>query len=385
VAGFLPEELTDAVYRSALEPAAWHDVMELMRDSFPSVAQTFYFLHLEPRHVRPVSLAGVETRWVKTFDELYFAPDNPWIRVTRSLHRPGLVRTTERLERFLKQAGVLYRSSYYNEWMRPQGFKHNMGNTLLSENGVVANITLFRSPDMDTFNDEEVRSFEVLSKHMTRSLQMALRLEQPEKSIATEAAFEALPHGVALVDARHRVLYANRVMESLLRRGEGLAVHDGELNATHPRAQQALSHLIDSVLGNDRGMSAQSLPLSLPCRAHGHLSARVVPLGRAAGPFLPLRPAVLLLVSECSSQHTLSCTEIHHRYGCTVAEARLAQSVAEGRGLRESAKSMGITYGTARVYLKIVFQKVGVHTQAQLVAKLLADPPAQHAAREALN
>jgi DNA-binding CsgD family transcriptional regulator len=114
-------------------------------------------------------------------------------------------------------------------------------------------------------------------------------------------------------------------------------------------------------------------------------SARVVPLGRAAGHFLPLRPAVLLLVSECSSQHTLSCTEIHHRYGCTVAEARLAHAVAEGRGLREAAQSMGITYGTARVYLKIVFQKVGVHTQAQLVAKLLADPPARHAAREALN
>ena len=36
---------------------------------------------------------------------------------------------------------------------------------------------------------------------------------------------------------------------------------------------------------------------------------------------------------------------------------------------------MGITYGTARAYLKVVFHKVGVHSQAQLVSRLLADAP----------
>jgi len=36
---------------------------------------------------------------------------------------------------------------------------------------------------------------------------------------------------------------------------------------------------------------------------------------------------------------------------------------------------MGIPYGTARAYQKLVFQKVGVHSQAQLVSHLLADTP----------
>jgi DNA-binding CsgD family transcriptional regulator len=34
---------------------------------------------------------------------------------------------------------------------------------------------------------------------------------------------------------------------------------------------------------------------------------------------------------------------------------------------------MGISYGTARGYLKIVFQKSGARTQSQLVALLLGD------------
>ena len=65
----LQEELTDAVYRAALDPVAWTDVMRLMKSRFPSSAQTFYFLDLEPRHVRPVCLEGVGPRWVATFDE----------------------------------------------------------------------------------------------------------------------------------------------------------------------------------------------------------------------------------------------------------------------------------------------------------------------------
>jgi hypothetical protein len=58
MANALPEELTDAVYRAALEPAAWGDVMRSMNQRFPSAAQTFYFLHLRPRRVQPVSLVG---------------------------------------------------------------------------------------------------------------------------------------------------------------------------------------------------------------------------------------------------------------------------------------------------------------------------------------
>jgi DNA-binding CsgD family transcriptional regulator len=39
--------------------------------------------------------------------------------------------------------------------------------------------------------------------------------------------------------------------------------------------------------------------------------------------------------------------------------------------LRDAAREMGVTYGTARGYLKGVFGKTGVHAQAQLVAWML--------------
>ena len=384
MAELLADDLIDAVYRAALDPGAWNDVIELMRGPFPSTVQAFYLLHPEPRHVEPVCIAGLDPRWLRSFDALYFAPDNPWMRVSKFLHRPGVVRTTERLESFLKDPGVLYRSTYYHEWMKPQGFKHNIGNTLLSEHGLVANITLFRSPDMPTFNDVEVRAFELLSKHMTRSLQMSTRL-QPGLGGAAAAALDAVPHALALLDGQRRVLYANAAMESLLRQRQGLMVRDAALQALDARGEAALGALLADAQAADRGASRRLGPLTLPCPGPGRLIVRVVPLAAGSASRLPLRAATLLLASPCHPRESLSHGELRHLYGCTHAEARLVQCLLEGRGLRDAATAVGITYGTARAYLKLVFQKTGVHTQAQLVAKLLSDAATRPARPDTLH
>jgi len=379
LAEYLPEDLTDAVYRAALQPAAWREVIALMRGPFPSSMQAFYLLHVEPRRIEPVCVAGLDMRWLKSFDALYFAPDNPWMRASKFLHRPGVVRTTERLESFLKERGVLYRSTYYNEWMKPQRFKYNMGNTLLSEHGVVANITLFRSPDMPAFDAAEVRAFELLSKHMTRSLQMSLRLEQPGQSRASAAALDAVPHAVALLDDQRHVLYANAAMEVVLRRRQGMVVREGMLRATDGAADVTLAEQVTHAASHDRGVHQGLAAMALPCPGRNQLTVRVIPVRAGSATLLPPRATVLLLASECAAGSVPSCTEVRRLYGCTDAEARLAQCLAGGRGLREAAGSMGITYGTARTYLKVVFEKTGVHTQAQLVAKLLSEPSARHA------
>lgn len=366
------EEIIDATYRAVLEPAAWGDVMTLMSRRFPSSAQTFYLLHRQPKRLQPVALRGIDRKWLPSFDDYYFAADNPWIRLTERLHRPGVIRTNERLDRFLREEGALYRSSYYNEWMRPQGFKYTIGNTLLSEGGVVANITLMRPPDMQTFAAAEVREFADLSRHLTRALQMAIKFERPEGSPTTLAAIDAMPQAVALVDARRRVLYANAAMESLLRRKLGLSMRMGELNATHPSARQRFEAYVANA-SRWNGAAHGSAPFLLPCGAHKHLRVSVAPLASRSSRTLLAQPTLLLIATEHGGPRVPSLAAIRALYGCTLSEARLTHLLCTGAELRHAAEALAITYGTARVYLKVVFEKVGVHTQAQLVARVLGD------------
>jgi DNA-binding CsgD family transcriptional regulator len=368
-----PEELIDATYRTVLEPAAWSDVMTLMRRSFPSVAQTFYLLHLGPRRLQPVSLEGVEPRWLESFDELFFAPDNPCIRLSPRMHRPGVVRTNERIDRVLRDRGVLYRSSYYNEWMRPQGFKYMIGNTLLAERGIVANITLMRAHDMPTFRGAEVRAFGRVSRHMTRALQLAIRIARPETCPAGIAAFDAMPQAIAVIDAQRHVLYANARMESVLSRKQGLCVRNGEINATHADTRQRFEACVADALALGESAAGGAAPLVLPGGGQRHLSLHVAPLVASGGQSLIARPTVLLMATEHPGPPSVSAGAIGELYGCTASEARLTRLLVEGNRLPQAARAMGITYGTARAYLKIVFDKTGVHTQAQLVARVLGD------------
>jgi DNA-binding CsgD family transcriptional regulator len=367
----LQEDLTDAVYRAALEPEGWTDVMALMRERYPSTAQTFYFLNRRERRLRPVCLAGIEAGMVGSFDNLYFAPDNPWMRVSQRLHRPGVVRTNERLDRFLREQGALYRSAYYNDWMRPQGFRHTMGNTLLSEDEVVANITLMRPADMGTFAPAEVLAFERLSRHMTRALQMAVRLDRLEGAPAGTAAFDALPLPLALVDAQRRVLHANAAMESVLRRREGLWLRQGVLTASDSAAQQGLTARVAAAVNVSESRPPPAVPLWLPSGPHEGLSVQVLPVAGGRGRYLPPRRCVLVMVVDAPGVPALALEALRGCHGCTPSEARLALLICNGRGLREAAADMGITYGTARVYLKTVFEKLGVHSQSQLVSRVL--------------
>ncbi len=373
MANALQEELTDAVYRAALEPAAWDEVMRLMRESFPSEAQTFYILHLQPHRVQPVSLAGVEPRWVRCFDEHYFARDNPWIRLTQQLHRPGVIRTNERLDRILQDPGVLYRSSYYHEWMRPQGFKFTIGNTLLAENGIVANITLLRAPDMKTFDRAEVQAFETLSTHMTRALRMGIRLERPEACPAGTAMLDAVPHAIALIDAQRRVHYLNKAMESLLARRQGLEVRQGLLGVDGEDLQRRFAACVAAALSGADAAGAAAAPMIVDRSEAGQLRLSVVPLSGALRRALVARPTALLMATEHPRLSAAPQAAIRQHYGCTASEAGLVQLLVDGNTLQECAARMGITYGSARVYMKLVFAKVGVRTQAQLVARVLRE------------
>lgn len=373
----LSEELIDAVYRSALDPSCWPQVMQMIQQRFPSNSQTFYFLHRQSRHIQPVWLSGIEPQWVRSFDALYFAGDNPWMRHTAQLHRPGVVRTNERLDRFLKEHGALYRSSYYNDWMRPQDLRYTIGNTLLAEGGLVANITLFRPPDMPTFGMQEVHAFEALSRHMTRALQMGLRLERPDTCPTSVAAFDAMPYAVAVVDAQRRLLYANGAMQTLLRRGGALVSRQGELCASEPAQQPRLVALVANALAALEGGGRAAAPLRLLDGELGHLTLHaMVIVGRLERSLLG-RPTVLLTASQSAGGRAADQAAIGQQYGCTRSEARLVQLIAEGHKLRQAAEVMGITYGTARAYMKVVFDKTGARTQAQLVARVLGEGAAQ--------
>lgn len=363
------DDVVDAVYRAAAAPHDWREVMDLMQRAFPSNAQTFYVLDRSRREVRPICLDGVRPSWLTSFDELYFAPDNPWMRVSERLHRPGTVRTNERLDAFLGERDALMRSQYFNDWMRPQGFRHTLGNTVLAQGDTVANVTLMRPPDMPSFSAAEIRCFERLTRHLNRSLSLALTLSSQPGS-AQAGAWQQLPQPAALLAGPLRVVAANAAMEAFLQADRPLTWRAGRLVARDARAHERLEAGVAALLRHAADSPPDPLWLP-PFRGSEGVTLQMLPFTLSANPFLPTERRVMVLLDGAADRLRDRTALLLQRYACTASEARLALLLARGHTLRHAAEEMGIRYESARVYLKRVFAKLEVHTQGQLVSLLL--------------
>jgi DNA-binding CsgD family transcriptional regulator len=366
------QDITDAAYRSLLEPAGWSEVMALLRRRFPSTAQTLYFLDREDRKVQAICLDGIDRRRLADFDALYFAADNPWIRVSEHLHRPGIVRTNERLDTHLRARGALYDSSYYHEWMRPQGFHYTMGNTLHADSRTVANITLMRPADMKTFDAGEVRDFEALTPHLGRVLALSMRLDREVARRAQADALQALPWPVALVERDLSLVHANAAMERLLVERNVLVLRNGRLGAARHVDQAALAARIHACARSPDAHDDRTDAVWMRSRdGRACLRAEVLPCPqRGVGLGVPRRLAMIVVQPMPAGAEELR-TALTQLHGLTRSEARLAAVLADGTGLRDAAASVGVTYGSARVYLKSIYRKLDVHDRAQLALRLV--------------
>ncbi len=367
--------LTETIYDAAIDPGSWTAVMEALRALFNTSGEAFYWLDFTSSNYRPVHLAGVAKTYLGDFRSQFFTDDNPWRIHAEALHQAGAIRTDSRLAEFCRDSKILLRSQYYNEWMRPQHFNHTMGTTLHAENGSIANVTLLRPADAGAFRAGEVERFSTISRHLLRAMRIATRLGTiAERREITEQALDRLSCGIVLLDADNRLLYCNAAAEAMLRRSDRLTLRNGRLAAINPSERGKLEALLHRFKNGNDYPEPAGITLAAPAPAR--------PLKLAASRFsvhrgLPASPerATLLMITDSSvtaARGDIACI-LHERYRFTAAESRLAQTLLDGCSVRQAAERNGITYNTARGYLKILFQKTGTRRQAELVARLLGD------------
>jgi DNA-binding CsgD family transcriptional regulator len=364
--------LTESVYDAAVDPAGWARVMTSLHDAYSTRLEGFYFLDFKRSAMKAVYVGGLTDFYRQSFTDRYFTKDNPWT-FSDPLHKPGVIRTDERLAAYFKDPQILRKSTYYNDWMRPQGLDRTLGTTLLNENGVIANLTLLRDDDVGRYEASEVRSFGRICQHLRRAVRLALKLNtmSAQGPLALEA-LDYLAHGAVFLDERGRLLYANSAAEQLIRRGDALTVRGGRLIASDALEQEKLRLLIQGAV---RAAAAPQAPAQIVLHRHGDaraLTVSAVRLSASRQLLASWRPVVFLLIVDPAAKPPGGLDLLSQTYRFTPSEARLAQAMLAGGTLRQAADLAGMTYETARWYLKLLFQKTGTRRQAELVTRLIA-------------
>lgn len=262
-------------------------------------------------------------------------------------------------------------SAFFNEWLRPQGMGGDGRYANVALNGrataVLGAFKPFSAPD---FHSNEHKLFAMAAHHFVRALAMHRRLRIAEASQSAAMA-GAAPAGFLVVDEEGWILAAHEPTHRRLCTA-GLVSPSGDRGRVE--STDAAAERLFARTGRGSGPSAGRVEHRGPDGAL--LRIMVIPLAEDAAPYDPWlaldRPAALVCVTAPEEAAQERAARLAADYGLTLAETAVAIEAARGDGRAAVATRLGIKESTVRSHLSAIFDKLGIHRQAELT-RLVAD------------
>ncbi|HEX6996275.1 MAG TPA: hypothetical protein VF339_19250 [Gammaproteobacteria bacterium] len=368
------DDIIDLAYCAAVDPKVWPQAVRSMSRRYEAIAAGLYVADFAARRAELISVQGIDPPYVKCYVDDYLC-ENPWS--IDSMQAVGRIRTDTSLDEYHRRPGYYRSTTLFNEWMKPQDFVYTLGVNLTADPIRQTKLFLYRPECAGPYTARDVARFRRLTRHLITAVKVADRFAAARrKANELRHVIDRLRFGVVLLADDGSVLEANAFAARLFERREGLTVIQGQLVAMHRSSGTALTRALRAAIDVHRGVDADAPE---PCyleRSNGvqPLSALALPLPKGREPFGVQRAAVALLVTDPVVDVGVPIERLRQRFRLTSSEARLAVALMRGQRLRDAAEQAGLTYETARWYLKSTFQKTGATRQADLVRLLLSEP-----------
>ncbi|MFE0755298.1 helix-turn-helix transcriptional regulator [Inquilinus sp. NPDC058860] len=359
----------ERIYDAALRPGGWADGLEAVR----GLVGAGHAVLLTREAGRPAAglAVGVDRA---SLDRLVQAagsggPAEAWLRAIPA----GRVVASSSL---MADAEFL-RTEMYNEIVRPMdGFRAGV----FAWRGRVRShtVAVCRPPRLGDFAPAELQALQLVMPHFAAAQRLRRRLAASELLAAeSRSVLEALDSGVILVDSDCRPYFVNGRAAEIARRHRGLRLSSAGVAAALPAETAFLRQLVAAMSAIVARPADAALPRSAAASARLCLSdpeggaplvltvAPVTAVDPADGRCGPARAAIFLAAPDAA--RSVDERALIAAFGLTVREAEVAARLASGATIGSLAEEWGISANTVRGYLKAVFDKTGVHRQADLV------------------
>ena len=244
--------------------------------------------------------------------------------------------------------------------------------------GMIAQVLVMRGLGKEPFGDDDAALLRRLLPAVQRSLRAGRALRKAEffHQVAFDA-LDAVPLGVAFVDAAGEITAANRIARQIIEsenvRAYQETIRRSEAAARTPRLRRAVADAMSDL--QDAGgevLSAFAVPRRSGLRP---LTCLLAPVGASAdGMDAAGRPQAMLFIGDPDKSVDIDQRRLRQLYGLSRAEARVVALLAQGYKLDATAENLGLVYETVRKHLKQVFDKTGCDRQAELVRLLVTGP-----------
>ena len=358
----------ERIYESAFEPDAWSRSLDAVRDLVGG--EHAVFQRSSGRIIATDTcsrLSGIAGHIARSTVDEYFLDHMDRLPA-------GPAATTQSSVMSMKE---YIHTDFYNIFIRPIGGGNGAFAIPWRDASDWVSVAVCRPLHARDYVDEELRALDAILPHFAAAGRMSRQLA------AAEVAVNTLGLGVILLDRRAVPVYLNEQAEAFAAARDGLFADGRGIAAATTAETKALHEAIGTAVmmgsgpdaADDAVWRATSKPIQLSISRRAPrcpLTVTIVParaLKRRLG--LDFQSEVAILIADPSASHALGTEQLVARYGLTRREADLAFLIVDGSRLAEAATLLGISVGTARQYLKCVFEKTGTHGQTDLVRLVL--------------
>jgi DNA-binding CsgD family transcriptional regulator len=360
--------LVGDIYDATLDPSLWVDVLGKCARFVGGPAAALFSRDTAHPSRSLACYFGIEPHYKRLIVDKYIKLDPLAMgHVFARIGEPVAMTDIMPKNKFLQTPG-------YREWGRPQGLIDVL-NIAFDKSATSAGLLLVFRHKRDGLIDEAMRRrMRLLVPHIRRAVFIGRAMQLRAADAATFAdTLDGISAGMLLVDARGRVVHANRQGQALLAEGALLHVVSGKLAASDAVAEHALHDVLLAAGSGDASIGTKGISLGLMTRQGERYVAHVLPLTsgmrRRAG--TSYRAVAALFVHKAALQAPSPPEVIAKMFKLTPSELRVLLGIVQLGGVPATAAALGVAKATVRTHLLRLYAKTGTGHQSELV-KLVA-------------
>ncbi len=356
-------QLISRIYSAVLVADEWDPTMAAIADAFTAHTAS---LVLSDSASRTLKYAQMPSSAAQAYAAHYERLDH----VLRAVETGpvGAVRTGAEL------MWPYQKCEFQIDWARPNGL-HDGLFVRLTSGTALTSLAIANVKQSERFDSpEHLALVNRLIPHLQQALRVQHRLEALDRRNGDLAeASEAVSHGIVILEGR-RCVYANGAAERILGSDDGLRIERGCITAESSHADTELEHSIARLSRPDGpDIWGGSFLCARPSGRRPYI-VHVLPVEANSVATLYYRRAMIVIVDP-ERQPEPPAILLRRLYGLTKAEAQVALLVMQGQGLTPIAEELSVSLTTVKTHLRHIFDKTGIHRQAELVRLLiLLDP-----------
>jgi DNA-binding CsgD family transcriptional regulator/GAF domain-containing protein len=345
------EQLIKLIYDGVGDEAAWSDALAKVAELVRAAGVGLGIQDMKTHEFRSLGYFGIDGSLNPTYRRL--APGNRiWQEI--AARRQALT------DQMVVRKPEFMRTELYADWFAPQRFHSVMAAPTLFENDATAVLVAFRDQARGDFDAADLDQAKRFAGHFGAALRFRLAQERTAGELAAaNFVLDELPDAIFLVSRAGLLHHANAAGRTMLAEGTPVRLQQGRLELYPSTFAERLERLLVTAGGELRapkpGRGSWIIQL--------HASTRR--FGPVEGDFIIVR-----VIDPDRRGQRLDPAKLGRRLGLSARQAEAVAALVKTGSEGSASAALHVSKATLHTHLSRVYDHLGVHNRAALVALL---------------